>query len=77
MIAHISSFSHCIQTLKFSSSSPNFFKSTIHWDAYGPEHKSAGTETYKPSDDFYDEWHVAQFVWGKESYKLFLDGKLM
>ena len=56
---------------------PNFFKSTIHWDAYGAEHKSAGTETYNPSDAFYDEWHVAQFVWGKESYKLFLDGKLM
>lgn len=56
---------------------PNHFKTTIHWDGYGAAHKSKSSPLYSPNDDFYNVWHVAQFVWGKDSYKLFLDGVLL
>lgn len=55
----------------------NLFATTIHWDAYGASHKSKGTEPASISDDFYENWHIAQFVWGEKSYQLYLDGKLL
>lgn len=56
------------------------FMTTIHWDAYGSAHKSKGTDGIKVTDfdeNFYDNWHVYQFVWGDESYDCYLDGKLL
>ncbi len=56
---------------------PNYFKTTINWDSYGTAHKAVGSPLYRVPDDFYNQWHIAQFVWGETSYKLWLDGQLL
>ncbi|MCR4741762.1 MAG: glycoside hydrolase family 16 protein [Treponema sp.] len=56
---------------------PGYFNSTIHWDAYGPEHKNKSAPGIKVAPDFYDQWHIAQFIWGQTSYDFYLDGELL
>ena len=48
--------------------------STIHWDAYGSEHKQKGTEPKYLSSSFYNSWHIFQFEWSDNSYICYLDG---
>ena len=48
--------------------------STIHWDAYGSEHKQKGTEPKYFSSSFYNSWHIFQFEWSDNSYICYLDG---
>lgn len=55
----------------------NSFRTTVHWDGYGKEHRSYNSGNHLLQDSFYDQWHVAQFVWGDEDYSLYLDGKHM
>lgn len=57
---------------------PNAFKSTIHWDAYGDAHKSKSSNPINVVDfdeDFYKNYHVFQFLWGEDSYQAYMDGK--
>ena len=52
-----------------------YYQSAVHWDGYGSQHGS----NHKGKDiskDFYDDWHVAQFVWHKHGYQLYMDGEL-
>lgn len=52
---------------------PNLLKTSVHWDAYSSNQKSAGSPNYNFEDSFYDEWHIAKFIWGKENYELYID----
>lgn len=58
----------------------NHMMTTIHWDAYGKDHKMKGTSGIKVTDDdkdFYDKWHTFQFLWEEDCYKCYLDGKYL
>lgn len=55
---------------------PNYFKTTVNWDAYGSAHKAKDSGPNRESDSFYDEWHISTFLWDEKSYSLYLDGKL-
>ncbi|MBR5867665.1 MAG: family 16 glycosylhydrolase, partial [Spirochaetaceae bacterium] len=53
-----------------------YYQSAVHWDGYeygihGSNHKGINI-----TKDFFGEWHVAQFVWHKHGYQLYMDGKL-
>lgn len=50
----------------------NYLNSAIHWDGYGKEHKSFGSQ-YFIDDSFYNEWHEVTFEWTKDYYKAYLD----
>ncbi len=49
-----------------------YLNSAIHWDGYGKEHKSFGSQYYF-DEDFYDQWHEITFEWTKDYYKAWLD----
>lgn len=46
----------------------------VHWDGYGEEHKNVAT---KIEIGYPDEYHIFGFKWTKDSYQLFIDGKLV
>lgn len=50
----------------------NYLNSAVHWDGYGPEHKSKGSQFYI-DDSFYGQWHEVTFEWTKDYYKAWLD----
>lgn len=56
---------------------PNYFKTTINWDAYGANQVARDSGPNKVPDSFYGEWHISSFLWDETSYSLYLDGKLM
>ena len=56
---------------------PNYFKTTINYDAYGAAHQADSSPNANIDDSFYDNWHIAKFVWGKEAYELYLDEELL
>lgn len=57
---------------------PGRMMSTIHWDAYGKDHKMKGTDGIKVTDfdpDFWNNWHTFQFEWNEDCYECYLDGR--
>lgn len=59
---------------------PNAFKTTIHWDAYGQYHKSNGSPKINVLDfdpQFYEKFHVFKFVWGETFYEAYMDDQLL
>ena len=51
-----------------------YLQSAVHWDGYGQAHDSNSTKKYV-TKDFFGEWHVAQFIWHKHGYQLYIDGE--
>ena len=49
-----------------------YLNSAVHWDGYGKEHKSHGSQ-YFIDDSFYNNWHEVTFEWTPEYYKAYLD----
>jgi beta-glucanase (GH16 family) len=52
----------------------DLYACNIHWNGYGAKHKSVGND-YTIDDSFYDDFHVASFLWDKEIYNFYLDGR--
>lgn len=51
-----------------------YYQSAVHWDGYGAQHGSNHVAK-NITKDFYDKWHVAQFIWHKHGYQLYIDGE--
>lgn len=49
-----------------------FLNSAIHWDGYGKELKSKGSQ-YFIDDSFFNTWHEVTFEWTPHYYKAYLD----
>lgn len=45
----------------------------LHWDGYGPEHKSKGTSFTVPG--LAKGWHTYGLWWSPEEYRFYVDGK--
>lgn len=45
----------------------------LHWDGYGPEHKSAGKEVHIPG--VYDGFHTFALEWNEHEYVFYVDGQ--
>ena len=55
----------------------NYFKTVINYDSYAEGHPVYFSERAPDvNDDFYSKWHTVLFLWGKENYELYIDGKL-
>lgn len=55
----------------------NYFKTAINYDSYAEGHPVYFSERAPDvNDDFYGKWHTVLFLWGKENYELYIDGKL-
>lgn len=54
----------------------NKLKSTVHYDGYEAAHKYTEAPALSLDKNFYNEWHVVQFVWGEKQYEFYLDGEL-
>ncbi len=46
----------------------------LHWDGYGKDHKSIGSQT-KNSDVYDGEFHTFSLLWTEEEYIFYIDGK--
>ncbi len=49
-------------------------ETNFHWDGYGIDHKSGGKYS-RIGKSFFDEWHIAKFLWTEDSYTVEIDGK--
>ena len=56
---------------------PNYFRTSINWDSYGPEQKAKTSRLYNVTDDFYDQWHIVKFIWDNDFYRFYLDGQFL
>ena len=50
------------------------YYTTIHWDGYGDNLKSAHPDGKRISNSFYGTYHDLWFLWDKDGYKLYMDG---
>ena len=50
------------------------YYTTIHWDGYGKNLKSAHPNGKRINNSFYGTYHDLWFLWDKDGYKLYMDG---
>ena len=71
-----------IDIVELSRVHENGSNSALHWDGYGPEHKSTG-KTYNTADYFNEanlfdgNWHLYALEWTPSEYIFYIDDKEM
>ncbi len=54
----------------------NELQTNFHWDGYGEYHRVGAGKPLKLAEDFFDNWHVAKFLWTEDSYTVEIDGRV-
>lgn len=65
-----------VDIMEYVKTSPGFVHFSTHWDGYKIFHKqNIASVLYTPIED--GQWHTFGLLWQPNSYKFYVDGKLM
>nr|AGS53073.1 laminarinase [uncultured bacterium contig00033] len=63
-----------IDIVESIGSASNRYNSALHWDGYGENHKSVGSDINRPVNIYDGEFHVFALDWSPSEYVFYVDG---